>query len=259
LLRPEAPPAAQTPALLPARHPPPTQPVEEDDEDADMADATGRDQAAPGPRAPRRVLKALTPAQRALRRLELGTKALDPEFVRRYVLYVRRHRWGPCAKGGRGWQGPRLCGGARSAARRAARRPRPAAPLPPALEPRFQAPSPTAAARSAPRPPPLFHLQGTAAPTCSCPSATRRRPRSRRCGSTCARTTTTRECPLRRDSVGWEGRRLCGGHSKKAPAAGRAARRQRAPPHCAPPPGNTLTPARPPPLPPTTLAAARSR
>jgi DNA replicative helicase MCM subunit Mcm2 (Cdc46/Mcm family) len=39
------------------------------------------------------VPKPLTPSQRALRRLELGSRALDPEFVRRYVLYVRRHRY----------------------------------------------------------------------------------------------------------------------------------------------------------------------
>jgi hypothetical protein len=62
-----------------------------------MADAGARgpDQAAAprGPRAPRRVPKPLTPAQAALRRQELGAKALDPEFVQRYVLYIRRHRW----------------------------------------------------------------------------------------------------------------------------------------------------------------------
>jgi DNA replication licensing factor MCM2 len=57
-----------------------------------MADAT-QPGAAAGPRGPRRVPKALTPAQRALRRLELSSRALNPEFLRRYVLYIRRHRY----------------------------------------------------------------------------------------------------------------------------------------------------------------------
>ena len=60
---------------------------------ADDDAAMDEDGAAAGPRAPRRVPKPLNPAQRALRRLELGARALDPEFVRRYVLYVRRHRY----------------------------------------------------------------------------------------------------------------------------------------------------------------------
>ncbi|KAI8469933.1 MAG: MCM2/3/5 family-domain-containing protein [Monoraphidium minutum] len=78
---------------------------EDDDGDADMADAPGAragDQGAAaraGPRAPRRVLKPLTPAQAALRRQELGTRTLNPEFVRRFVLYIRRHRYrGPGAQ-----------------------------------------------------------------------------------------------------------------------------------------------------------------
>lgn len=85
------------PTPLPPCPPVVLQPVddEDDDGDADMADAgrPGSDQAhRTGPRSPRRVLKQLTPAQAALRRQELGTKVLDPEFLRRYVLYVRRHR-----------------------------------------------------------------------------------------------------------------------------------------------------------------------
>jgi len=80
---------SQTPNL-PQTTPTYSQPVEEEDED--MADVARADQAA-GPRAPRRIPKPLTPAQHALRRLELGSRALNPEFVRRYVLYVRRHRY----------------------------------------------------------------------------------------------------------------------------------------------------------------------
>jgi hypothetical protein len=65
---------------------------QEDGEEGDL------EEEGDAPPRPRRTLKPLGPAAAALRQLELG-RVLDPEFVKRYILYVRRFRY----KVGVGW------------------------------------------------------------------------------------------------------------------------------------------------------------